>query len=153
MANLLAVATAAPSTPALEEALANFFRATRRARGRANRRTAPGEMSLAQWHLVESLLDGPQPGVRLAESADVSPPTASRMIDSLVARGHAERVAGGDDRRVVLIALTATGRKAALAKRREMDRMRKRLVEALPERERERAAQILTHLAEIVEEL
>jgi DNA-binding MarR family transcriptional regulator len=147
------VATAARTTPALEDALADFFRAARRARGRANRRTAPGELSLAQWHLVELLLDGPQPGARLAEAADVSPPTASRMIDGLVARGHVERIADPDDRRVVKVALTAPGRTAALAKRREMQRMRKRIVEALPEDERERAAQILTRLAEIVEEL
>jgi DNA-binding MarR family transcriptional regulator len=147
------VATEAPTTPALEEALADFFRAARRARGRANRRTAPGELSLAQWHLVEALLDGPQPGARLAEAADVSPPTASRMLDGLVARGHVERIADADDRRVVRVALTAEGRTAALAKRRQMQRMRKRIVEALPEDERERAAQILTQLAEIVEEL
>ena len=110
-------------------------------------------MSLAQWHLVEPLLDGPQPGVRLAEAADVSAPTASRMIDSLVARGHVERIACGDDKRVVWIALTAPGRKAALTKRREMQRMRKRVVDALPEEDRDRAAEILTRLAEIVEEL
>jgi DNA-binding MarR family transcriptional regulator len=147
------VATAPVSTPALEDALADFFRAARRARGRANRRTAPGEMSLAQWHLVEPLLDGPQPGARLAEAADVSAPTASRMIESLVARGHVERVACGEDRRVVRIGLTAPGRRAALAKRREIQRMRKRVVEALPEGDRERAAEILARLAEIVEEL
>lgn len=147
------MATVAPTTPGLEEALANFFRAARRARGRANRRTAPGELSLAQWHLVEPLLDGPQPGARLAEAADVSPPTASRMLDGLAARGHVERIADTADRRVVKVALTAEGRTAALAKGREMQRMRRRVVEALPEGERERAAQILTRLSEIVEEL
>lgn len=147
------MAPIASETHTLEEALANFFRAARRARGRANRRTAPGELSLAQWHLVEPLLEGAQAGARLAEAADVSAPTASRMIDSLVARGHVERVAAGEDRRVVRIALTAAGRTAALAKRREMQRMRKRVVAGLPEDERERAAEILTRLAEVVEEL
>jgi DNA-binding MarR family transcriptional regulator len=147
------VATTSIPIPALEDALADFFRAARRARGRANRRTAPGEISLAQWHLVEPLLDGPQPGARLAEAADVSAPTASRMIDSLVAHGYLERVACGDDRRVVRVSLTTAGRKAALGKRREMERMRKRVVAALPEKDRERAAEILTQLAEIVEEL
>jgi DNA-binding MarR family transcriptional regulator len=147
------MAAVAPATPALEDALSDFFRAARRARGRANRRTASGELSLAQWHLVELLLDGPQAGARLAEAADVSAPTASRMIEGLVERGQVERIADRGDRRVIKVALTPAGRKAALAKRREMRRMRARIVDALPEADRERAVQILSRLAEIVEEL
>jgi DNA-binding MarR family transcriptional regulator len=145
--------TSAPPAPALEEALSEFFRAARRARGRANRRTEPNELSLAQWHLVEPLLTGPQACARLAEAADVSPPTASRMIEGLVARGHLKRIADSSDRRVVLLELTLTGRSAALAKQREVKAVHARIVGALSAEERERGAELLSRLAEIVEEL
>jgi DNA-binding MarR family transcriptional regulator len=147
------VPAAAPPTLALEDALAEFFRASRRARGRANQRTADGELSLAQWHLVEPLLEGPQPAARLAEAADVSPPTASRMVDGLAARGHVVRVADPSDRRVTLLELTDAGRAAALGKRREMRRVLRQIVAAVDPHERERAAELLTRLAAIVEEL
>lgn len=144
---------AAPPATSFEDALAAFFRAARRARGRANQRTAPDELSLAQWHLVEPLLEGPQPGARLAEAADVSAPTASRMIDTLVDRGHLSRVVDAGDRRVTRLELTPPGRTAALAKRREIRRIYARLAKELDPRERERAAEILTRLARVVEEL
>jgi DNA-binding MarR family transcriptional regulator len=145
--------TAASPSTSFEDALAQFFRAARRARGRANQRTAPDELSLAQWHLVEPLLDGPQPGARLAETADVSPPTASRMIDTLAERGHLSRVADAGDRRVVRLELTRAGRQAALAKRREIRRVHIRMAQEFEPAERERAAEILARLAQIVEEL
>ena len=140
-------------TLSLEDALAEFFRAARRARGRANQRAAPDEVSLAQFQLIEPLLDGPQPAARLAEQADVSPPTASRMVEGLVARGHLARVPDGEDRRVVLLELTASGRALALAKRRATRQALKRIVAAVEPEERERAAALLGRLAEIVEEL
>lgn len=144
---------AAPPATTLEDALADFFRAVRRARGRASQRGSTGVLSLAQWHLVEPLLDGPQPAARLAEAADISPPTASRMVDGLVARGHLARVADPSDRRVVLLELTKAGREVALEKRREVRRVLRRIVAAVDPGERERASELLTRLAAVVEEL
>lgn len=141
------------TTLTLEDALAEFFRAARRARGRANQRTPEGELSLAQLHLVEPLLDGPQPAARLAEQADISAPTASRMVDGLVVRGHLARVPDASDRRVVLLELTDSGRAMALAKRRATRRALRRIVDAVDPAERDRAATLLERLAEIVEEL
>lgn len=142
-----------PQPTSLEEALATFFRASRRARGRANAHCEPGELSLAQLHLVEPLLDGPQPSARLAENAGVTAATASRMIDVLVARGAVERVPDPSDRRAVPLALTADGRAAARRKRAEIVRARERMAAALDPADREVAARALLRLAEVLEEL
>jgi DNA-binding MarR family transcriptional regulator len=147
------VATAEPQTLSLEDALAAFFRATRRARGRTNQRASGGALSLAQWHLVEPLLDGPQPAARLAEAADVSPPTASRVLDGLFARGYITRVADPSDRRVTMLELTGEGRAVALAKRREFRRVLGQIVAAIEPDDRDRAAALLERLAAVVEEL
>ena len=66
----------------------------------------PGGLSLAQYHLLEPLAAGPSTNRQLAESADVASPTATRMIDLLVARDLVTRVEDPIDRRAVLISLT-----------------------------------------------
>src|SRR5947207_15220193 len=95
--------TVADPTPAFSESLQEFFRATRRARGRAARQPSPDGLSLAQFHLLEPLADGPHTNGQLAEAADVSSPTATRMIDVLVGRGLVTRVEDPSDRRAVRI--------------------------------------------------
>ena len=47
------------SAAALSDALYDFFRAARRARGRAAGRASDDGLSLAQCHLLEPLADGP----------------------------------------------------------------------------------------------
>jgi DNA-binding MarR family transcriptional regulator len=136
-----------------DAALAAFFRAGRRARGRANSRTEKGEMSLAQLHLVEPLLEAPQPSARLAENAGVTAATASRMIDALARAGAVERVAHPEDRRCVPVRLTAAGRRAALRKREQLHDARARMAEALEPEDRERVAAALLRLADVLEEL
>ena len=138
---------------ALEDALAEFFRASRRARGRAAQRSEPGELSLAQLQLVEPLLDGPQPGARLAEQAGVSAPTASRMLDLLERQGAVERAPSPDDRRCVPVRLTRAGRAATLRKREQLAEARSRMAHAVPAEDRDRVAAALLRLADVLEEL
>src|SRR6185312_14064631 len=104
---------------AFTAALDDFMRALRTARGRFNRAPLVPELSASQFHLLEPLTTspGPMPMCALADAADVAPPTASRMLDSLVTRGIAERTRGEDDRRRVEVTLTAEGRKLVAAKR------------------------------------
>jgi DNA-binding MarR family transcriptional regulator len=146
-------ATGSDPTAALSESLREFFRATRRARGRAASRPAPDGLSLAQFHLLEPLADGPHTNRQLAESAAVSSPTATRMIDVLVARGLVTRVEDPSDRRAVLISLTPAGRRALEAKLREYERVREQIAAALQLEERAVAADLLHRLAEVIEEL
>jgi DNA-binding MarR family transcriptional regulator len=147
--------TAADSaaTASLSEALAGFFRATRRARGRAASQTPAGGISLAQFHLLEPLAEGPRTNRQLAEAAGITSPTATRMIDGLVGRGLVTRVEDPADRRAVLISLTDTGSDALAAKVEEYSRVRVQLAETLEPEERLAAADLLNRLAVVIEEL
>ena len=144
---------AASTQVGLEQALAEFFRASRRARGRANQRADDAELSLAQYHLVELLLDGPQPGARLAEHAGVSAPTASRGLEGLLARGIVERDPDPADRRAVPLRLTVAGRRAADRKRALIADARARMAAAVDPADRDRTAAALLALAAVLEEL
>jgi DNA-binding MarR family transcriptional regulator len=147
-----ASATDQQATVTFSDALHDFFRAARRARGRASRRTSGG-LSLAQYHLLEPLAEGPSTNRQLAESADVSSPTATRMIDVLVARDLVTRVEDPTDRRAVLISLTPAGRQALRTKMAEYDGMRRQMAATLDPEERLVAANLLSRLTEVIEEL
>jgi MarR family transcriptional regulator, organic hydroperoxide resistance regulator len=150
----VAVANVPKTDPATElsDALADFFRAARRARGRASRRPSDG-VSLAQFNVLDPLLDGPLTVGQVAEAAGVAPPTATRMLDGLVERGFVSRAADAADRRAVIMSLTPAGRRAATAKAREYDRLRKQVGAVLEPDEQRLAAQLLRRLGEVIEEL
>jgi DNA-binding MarR family transcriptional regulator len=141
------------STGALSEALRDLFQAGRRARGRASRRPSLDGISLAQFHLLESLAAGPQTNKLLAEAAGVSSSTASRGVDVLVRRRLVSRVGAPSYRRSVLISLTPAGRTALAAKLREYDAVRPQVAAALEPDEQHVAAEMLARLADVIEEL
>jgi DNA-binding MarR family transcriptional regulator len=141
------------SAIALSDALHDFFRAARRARGRAAKRPVGEGLSLAQYHLLEPLTEGPLTNRQLAEQAGVSSPTATRMLDLLVARRFVTRLEDPVDRRAVLISLTPAGREAVAAKLAEVDEGRRRIAAALEPDEQLVAADLLRRLAGVIEEL
>jgi len=90
--------------------------ALRRMRGRETHN--PGELSYAQYGLLFGLGEGKPLSTReLALAADVSPATATEMLDSLAAAGLVERTRSEQDKRIVFTALTARG-KALIEERR-----------------------------------
>jgi DNA-binding MarR family transcriptional regulator len=135
------------------EALHDFFKAARRARGRAARDPSPDGLSLAQYHLLEPLGTGPRTNRELAELAGISAPTATRMIDGLVQRNLVSRIEDPTDRRAVVISLTEPGRVALSRKEREYDARRQRIAEALEPHEQDLAADLLRRIAAVIEEL
>jgi DNA-binding MarR family transcriptional regulator len=141
------------SEAVLSEALHEFFRAGRRARGRAARQATDDAISLAQYHLLEPLLQSPFTNRELAELAGVSSPTATRMVDVLLARELVTRIEDPSDRRAVVISLTDAGRKAVTEKTREYDKARRRIAAALEPDEQVVAADLLRRLAVVIEEL
>lgn len=146
--------TATPTArAALDQALADFFRASRRARGRAARRPPGDGLSLAQFYVLDPLLDGPQPVSRVAEEAGIAAPTATRLLDGLVERGYVERSADPDDRRSVLVSLTPAGARVTRRKREDVEAARARIAAALDEDEQRVAADVLRRLSEVIEEL
>ena len=128
----------------LTEALRDFFKAARRARGRAAR---------DPYHLLEPLAPGPRTNRELAELAGIAPPTATRLVDGLLQRGFVSRVEDPTDRRAVVISLTAAGRTALARKEREYAAGRARIADALEPHEQEIAAELLHRLAAVIEEL
>ena len=130
-----------------------FFRATRRARGRATGPLEGSVLSLAQYQLLEALRGADDlPVSDLAASAGVAPPTATRMLDALVRDGLAERTPAEYDRRVVLVSLTAAGREAVQAAAGRVAAGRARVRDHLTPTEQEQAAVLLRRLAAIVED-
>src|SRR6201995_4125440 len=98
-----------PAAQELGRAFKSCLSAVRRLRGRENR--AHGELSDAQYGLLFSLVDHEAlPSSELACLANLSPATATGMLDGLAAAGLVSRVRSERDRRVVLTSLTKHGR-------------------------------------------
>jgi DNA-binding MarR family transcriptional regulator len=98
-----------PAAAELVQAFKRCLGAVRRMRGRENR--AHGELSDAQYGLLSHLVNQEAlPTSELACLANLSPATATGMLDGLVAAGLVERTRSEIDRRVVLTTLTEHGR-------------------------------------------
>lgn len=92
----------------LAQAADALFFAMRRARSAAADRL--GGLTLAQLALLEPLAQQPKiPVGRLAAGADVSVPTATRMLQQLEAKGVVVRQRSAEDERQVLVSLTDEG--------------------------------------------
>jgi DNA-binding MarR family transcriptional regulator len=130
-----------------------FFRAVRRAKGRASAQPPEHKVSFAQYHLLAPLSDGGAQTIRaLAEAADVAPPTATRMLDGLDRDGLVIRTPSATDRRCVTVDLTPAGRDALERTETAIAAGRARIADSLTDEEREQAAALLRRLAVVVEE-
>lgn len=79
---------------------------------------AEAEIGPAQLSALSVLVfAGPKTLSELAEVEQVKPPTMSRIVQGLVARGLVDRIPLVDDRRAIRIATTTKGRKLLLAGR------------------------------------
>ncbi len=93
----------------LGQSFKRVMAAVRRFRGRETQR--PGELSDAQYGLLFGLRCAPQlSSSELASAADLSPASATEMLDGLAEAGLVRRERSARDRRVVLISLTDRGR-------------------------------------------
>jgi DNA-binding MarR family transcriptional regulator len=69
-------------------------------------------VSMSQLHVMSMLeRHGDMPMSRLADMIDISLSNATGLIDRMAERGFVERVRVPDDRRVVLVRITESGRK------------------------------------------
>ncbi|HEX8854224.1 MAG TPA: MarR family transcriptional regulator [Thermoleophilaceae bacterium] len=138
---------------AFNQSFDDFVDAIRRARGRAERDRSEG-LSLSQFKLLQPLLTfEPRPVGELAAAACVSAPSATRMIDGLERDGLVTREHSPEDRRVVAVRLTDEGRQAVEAKRDYVEGKRRAIYESLSPNEREQAQRLLTHIAQVIDEL
>ncbi|MFJ9783286.1 MarR family winged helix-turn-helix transcriptional regulator [Amycolatopsis sp. NPDC101161] len=141
--------TAAEVDELVQAADAVFF-AMRKARSAGADRD--GGLSLPQVTMLEPLLAEPElPVGRLAAAADVSIPTATRMLQQLESAGVVVRRRSAEDERKVLVALTADGGERLT---RLLTRRRERQAEAFavftPE-ERAQLVALLRKLAPVID--
>jgi DNA-binding MarR family transcriptional regulator len=140
---------------AFNDALDEFQRAQRRAQGRFNSAPLVPVLSTSQYHLLEPLANAGRPVCvgALADSAGVSAPSATRMLDGLVRRGIVERARDTEDRRLVHVELTDHGRELFASKQELILKARTEIFDALMPSERRAAARLLSGLAAAIDEL
>lgn len=99
------------SVEALRTALREFLAAQRRLRGReAQRRSA---VSFSQYAVLRVLADGGEHSAgELANAADLTPASITKMLDGLSRAGQLERVRDESDRRRVGVRITPLGLEA-----------------------------------------
>ncbi len=142
-------------TEALEElgrAFKGVSAAIRRLRGRETHH--PEELSYAQYGMLFVLADGaPKPTRELALAADVSPATATEMLDALAASGLVARIRSEEDRRIVLTSLTDRGKAVVDERRARYEPRWQAALEEFSETELCSAAAILDALHRMFDEL
>jgi DNA-binding MarR family transcriptional regulator len=136
----------------LGKALRGLLANLRRLRGRQTR-LGGQEISHAQFELLIELLErGELPVGELAEASQVTPATVTGMLDHLVAGGHVERSPCERDRRVVMCALTAQGRREVQALKETKRARWERALEDVPVEDLKAATRVLTRASSIFEE-
>ena len=126
--------------------------AVRRLRGRETRR--PGELTDAQYSLLFCLRDQSQMSLRdLAEAADLSPASATEMLDGLAAAGLVERERSDRDRRVVFTSLTEGGRGLVEERRARFEPRFRAAMEGFSEHDLLVASAVLDRLRDLFEEI
>ncbi|MFJ9928513.1 MULTISPECIES: MarR family winged helix-turn-helix transcriptional regulator [Streptomyces] len=110
-----------------------------------------GGLSLAQVALLEPLAtERDMPVGRLAGSADVSVPTATRMLQQLEAKGIVVRRRSPEDERRVLVSLTDDGAARLAALRDRLRDRQARAYEAFTPAERALLVTLLHRLTDLV---
>jgi DNA-binding MarR family transcriptional regulator len=112
-----------------------------------------GDVSRTEVEVLAVLGEGPRRITELAELEGLAQPTMTVLVRRLQARGWVSRAGHPDDRRVVLIAITAHGRKAVEAFRAEFLAALRSDLEGLSARELAALSRATQALGSFVEEL
>jgi DNA-binding MarR family transcriptional regulator len=149
MAAMPATVARAEVAAELRESVAAFSAAQRRLRSRDGK---AGGLSIAQWHLLRQLAENDElPAGKLAAGADLTPASATQMLDHLAEQGWVERVRSDSDRRVVLNRLTADGRERFTAKQAEIEARWRDALSDIPAEQLQQAARVLRRMAEVLD--
>lgn len=148
--NVQQIATDADVTgEEIAQAADALFVAMRRARSVGAEQI--GGLSLAQVALLEPLAgEADIPVGRLARNAEVSVPTATRMLQQLEAKGVVVRRRSPEDERRVLVSLTDDGAERLALLRTRLRERQLRAYEAFMPGERVQLVRLLRRLAELV---
>lgn len=149
------VIPADPREAALDQLSRSFkgvMAAIRRMRGREAQR--PGELSFAQYGLLFTLCDGGSLSSReLALRAELSPASATEMLDGLAAAGLVARERSDRDKRIVLTSLTERGQGLVAERRSRYEGRWRESVAEFSDRELHTAGEVLDRLRAMFDEL
>jgi DNA-binding MarR family transcriptional regulator len=140
------------ATGELTRAFKRTLAALRRLRGRETR--CPGELSYAQYSLLFCLRERSELSLRdLAEAAELSPASATEMLEGLAAAGLVQRIRSDRDRRVVLTSLTDGGRALVEAQRARVEPRLRIALSRFSEQELLTASAVLDELRGVFDDL
>lgn len=136
----------------LGESLKATMGAVRRLRGRETRH--PDKLSYAQYSLLFGLADEAELSAsKLASVADLSPATATEMLDHLEAQDLVRRTRSERDKRVVLVSLTRRGRLLVQRRRATLERRWLEVLAEFDDQQLADAAAVLDRLREFFDGL
>ena len=133
--------------------LEDLIRAVLKASGRG----VPGgetELTLSQFFVMDALADEALTVSEVARAARVAVPTATRSLRALETRGFVNRVRNDEeDRRLVTVALTPSGRAVLDEKRTWVQERQREIFDGLSAAERATVTGALSAIAHNIEEL
>src|SRR5215216_939182 len=101
------------------------------------------ELTLLQAHVLTILRRGPLQTGQLAAELKISAPAITQLTDRLIRKGLIERSAGADDRRCVIVALSAEGRRLLDRFRRRRQEIFSEALSGMSEAEQRQALEVL----------
>jgi DNA-binding MarR family transcriptional regulator len=142
-----------PATEAVRLAFVELMGAERRLRAR-DQKCKPGELTHGQIRALFTIdVRGEATAGELAKAADLSPASVSTMLDHLERDGIVQRRRSEEDRRVVVVTLTESGR-ALVADKRERWRARAAAaLEGVTDEQLDAAADVMHRMAGMLDEL
>jgi len=134
-------------------ALEDLVRAVLKASGRGG----PGgdtELTMSQYFVMDAMADEALTVTEVARAARVAVPTATRALRGLETRGFVDRQRNDDeDRRLVTVALTPSGRAVLDDKRTWVHERQREIFDGLTEAEQETVIGALAAIAHNIDEL
>jgi MarR family transcriptional regulator, organic hydroperoxide resistance regulator len=142
-----------PTHEQFGDALEELIRAVLKASGRG----VPGgetELTLSQYFVMDAMADEALTVSEVARAARVAVPTATRALRALETRGFVDRQRNDDeDRRLVTVALTASGRGVLDEKRTWVKSRQREIFDGLSAAERRTVTGALSAIAHNIDEL
>ncbi|MDE6213769.1 MAG: MarR family transcriptional regulator [Lachnospiraceae bacterium] len=138
----------------LNEVLVKLFRDINTLEERAMRTEEYRDVTTNDMHVMEAIgPEGAKNMTRVAKELEVTTGTLTISVNSLVKKGYVDRSRSEEDRRVVLISLSAKGKKAYLHHRRFHEEMISAILTELSEEEQRVLEQALFKLTRFFREV
>lgn len=137
----------------LNELFVQLFRDILMIEEKALKKGEHQNLTINDIHVIDAIgEDGSKNMTSVAKALQVTTGTLTISVNSLVKKGYVDRVRSEEDRRVVLVSLTETGRHAHRAHKRFHEQMIERMTERLNADQSEVLAGALTDMIQFFKE-